>query len=376
MKVLYIGHYKETGGWAQAATDHILALDAVGIDVVCRNVTLTSDKPVLHPKILELEKKSSEGCDVCIQHVLPHHLVGTELFKKNIAFLEAETNDIRELSWFEHLRQMDEIWVANKDLKDSFGKDFDIPVHVVHHPCNTAKYKKRYRQITIPQAENKFKFYFIGDFNDRKNIESIISCFHSEFDIAENAVLILKVKKFAKSPEELKQIVDQFLTRVKTSLRVLKDVQGYNKDIIITEDMAEEDILSLHQYCDCFVCPSHGEAWSIPSFDAMAFGNTPICSNFGGPKEFITDNEKTGKLIDGVFTVCKSVDSAFPDMFTAKEYWFQPDEKQIRQAMRDKYEKWKLDPVNHKMESAAEGIKVSENFSYEKIGQQMKELLV
>ena len=69
MKVLYIGHYKETGGWAQAATDQILALDAAGVDVVCRNVTLTTDKEVLHPKILELEKKDSQGCDFCIQHV-------------------------------------------------------------------------------------------------------------------------------------------------------------------------------------------------------------------------------------------------------------------------------------------------------------------
>ena len=54
MKVLYIGHYKENGGWSQAATDQILALDSVGVDVACRNVTLTQDKENVHPKILEL----------------------------------------------------------------------------------------------------------------------------------------------------------------------------------------------------------------------------------------------------------------------------------------------------------------------------------
>ena len=37
MKVLYFGHYKEGTGWAQAAIDYILALDSVGVDVVCRN---------------------------------------------------------------------------------------------------------------------------------------------------------------------------------------------------------------------------------------------------------------------------------------------------------------------------------------------------
>ena len=122
MKLLYIAHYREFGGWSQAATDQTLALDSAGVDVVCRNITLTSDRQDIHPKILEFEKKSSADCDVCIQHVLPHHIVGTRGFKKNIAFLEAETNEIKELCWFEHLKQMDEIWVANHDLKKSFGE--------------------------------------------------------------------------------------------------------------------------------------------------------------------------------------------------------------------------------------------------------------
>jgi len=60
MKVLYIGHYKEFGGWSQAATDNILALDSVGIDVVCRNVTLTKDKDDINPRILQLEQKDSK----------------------------------------------------------------------------------------------------------------------------------------------------------------------------------------------------------------------------------------------------------------------------------------------------------------------------
>jgi hypothetical protein len=43
MNILYIGHYKESSGWSQAAIDYILALDAAGENVVCRNITLTND---------------------------------------------------------------------------------------------------------------------------------------------------------------------------------------------------------------------------------------------------------------------------------------------------------------------------------------------
>ena len=134
-------------------------------------------------------------------------------------------------------------------------------------------------------------------------------------------------------------------------------------------------MMSIHQYCDCFVCPTHGEAWSIPSLDAMAFGNTPICSNFGGPKEFITEEENTGKLIDGVFSVCRCSDSAFPDMFTGREYWFQPCEKQIREQMRAYYDRFKENPVAYKVRTRAAGMDNVKRFSHEKIGERMLEVL-
>ena len=148
MKVLYIAHYKEFGGWSQAATDNILALDSVGVDVVCRNVTLTKDKEEVHPRILELESKSSKGCDICIQHVLPHHYVQSDVFKKNIAFMETETLNIKHLNWFYQMSLMDEIWVANTTSKEALeSHSIAPPVKVIHHACDTEKYKKIWRTV-------------------------------------------------------------------------------------------------------------------------------------------------------------------------------------------------------------------------------------
>ena len=376
MKVLYIGHYKEFGGWGRAATDQILALDKAGVDVVCRNITLTRDRQNLDPKLLELESKSVKDCDVCIQHVLPHHLVGAHSFKKNIAFLEAETYSIKPLAWFEQLKQMDEIWVANEDLKNSLDRDgIGVPVTVVHHATDIEKYQKRYRPLNISGIENCFKFYYAGDMNDRKNLESIVSCFHSEFDKSEDVALIMKVKKFGHSPEQTQSVLDANLAEVKKRIRIYDDISEYRREIVISNEVTEEEMMSIHQYCDCFVCPTHGEAWSIPSLDAMAFGNTPICSNFGGPKEFITEEENTGKLIDGVFSVCRCSDSAFPDMFTGREYWFQPCEKQIREQMRAYYDRFKENPVAYKVRPRAAGMDNVKRFSHEKIGERMLEVL-
>ena len=38
-----------------------------------------------------------------------------------------------------------------------------------------------------------------------------------------------------------------------TSKTMRPDVEEYMKDILICEDTTEENIYSLHQYCDCFI---------------------------------------------------------------------------------------------------------------------------
>jgi len=375
MKVLYIGHYKEFGGWAEAAKNYILALDSVGIDVVCRNVTLTRDKEI-SGRLKELEDKSADGCDVCIQHVLPHHLCGSGRFKKNIAFLASESVSIKHLPWFDFLKQADSLWVPNSCSKKLLEEDnIGIPISVIPHTFDTSKYKKQYETINIPELESNFVFYYIGDMNDRKNLECAVTCFHSEFDRSEDVSLVIKINKFGHAPEELNKIASERIDQIKSRLRLYSDLSRYKRDIIIPNQVPEEALYGLHQQFHCFLCPSHGEAWSIPSFEAMAFGSTPICSKFGGPPEFISDDEKTGRCVDGVFSSCKCGDSAFPDLFTGREYWFTPCERQIRQQMRKYYEAYKENPIKYTVENKSAGLNQADQFSYEVIGQLMKDTL-
>ena len=114
---------------------------------------------------------------------------------------------------------------------------------------------------------------------------------------------------------------------------------------------------------------SHGEGWSIPAFDAMCFGSTPICSNVGGPKDFIDQsNPSTGSLVSGVSAICDQSDPAFPELFSGRESWFTPNELQIKEKMRYYYE-------NRGSIDRDEGLQQGEKFSYEKVGNQIKECL-
>ena len=368
-KVLYIGHYKENSGWSNAAINNILAGDSVGLDIVARNIKLTNAQSRADKELIRFEQKSLNDIEYCVQHVLPHHLVGTKKFKKNIAYFAGESNTLKYNNWLSYLKLVDEVWVPNNDLRLSLLNDGIGVVKTIHHAFNLQKYQNCRLKINFRDNENKYKFYYIGELNDRKNIESIIRCFHSEFHNFEPVSLVLKIKKFGIDPKDLLQHMTNICSNIKKELRIYNNIEQYHKELIICDDLTEEQILAIHNSCDCFVSPSHGEGWSIPSFEAMCFGKTPICSNEGGTKEFIDHSDKnTGWLVDGVYSVCNHSDPAFPSLFTGREEWFSPSEREIKKAMRYYYE-------NQKLINRDAGIKQAAKFSHNSVGQQIKDAL-
>ncbi|NBO99202.1 MAG: glycosyltransferase family 1 protein [Proteobacteria bacterium] len=369
MKILYIAHFEEGSGWSQAAIDYVLALDSIGIDVVCRNIKLTPQPNYIPERIKELLSKPLSNIDYCLQHVLPHHLVATKKFKKNIALFVSETDTIKNTSWYQNLYEMDETWVPNNSNRSALINDGIKNTKYVPYAFDITKYKNIANRINLYTANNKFKFYYIGDFNDRKNIAGIIRSFNSEFCNGENVSMVFKIKQFGFSPERLNQEFSKFSESIKANLRIHNNISMFPQEIVITADVDNNVINSLHHTCDCFINISHGEGWSIPAFEAMAIGKTPICSNEGGPKEFINDNDKnTGTLINGVYSVCTHNNPAFKEIFTGRDNWFIPSELEAKKAMRYYYE-------NRNNIDRTNGFKQAEKFSYENVANKIKDAL-
>lgn len=370
MKVLYIGHYREHSGWSNWAFDTIQALRMAGVDVVCRNIKLTDSVVNVPQFIQECESKNLNDVDVCIQNVLPHHLTGSDKFKKNIAYFVHEMDSIKNHNWRHNLDLVDQVWVPNTDLKNRMINDgfSDNRVKVIPNSCNISKYSDNKQRIYFDHKNHTFKFYFISELDDRKNLESIIKCFHSEFHSSEPVSLVLKVKRNGVHANDLRNGMIKICDEIKRQMRMYKDLKDYNHEIIITEDFTDEQMKTLHLSCDCFVGPTHGEGWGIPAFDAMCFGNTPICSNEGGPKDFIDPNNKnTGYLINGINGICNHKNPAFFDIFTGRNSWFIPDEIEVKKAMRYYYE--------NRCSKNSDGLKQGDKFSYFNVGTLIKETL-
>lgn len=365
MKVLYLGHYKEGTGWSNVAINHIMALDHIGVDVVCKNISLTGANKDVPDKIYELEKKNIKDCDYCIQHVLPHHVVGSQMFKKNIAYVELESVFTQKNIWHRYLDFVDEVWVPNECQNENTSKFTSAKVRTVPHACNFSYLENNF---TNREKDDKFIFYTIADVNSRKNIESIIRCYYHSFSAKDNVGLLLKIKKFGVQPNQLRNGIQQICDTIQREMRMQQNYE-FPEIVVHATELSTDEIMMMHQQSNCYIGISRGEAWSIPSFEAMAFGNTPICSNEGGPKMFIdSENKNTGTLIDGCYSICNHPDSAFEHIFTGKEFWFTPSELQTCKAMRYYYN-------NRNVTKTKDGLIQAQKFNYEQIGNLMKEAL-
>ncbi len=372
MRVLYIGCYRDGTGWGQAAIDYILAMDSVGIDVVPRAVKLNSNSAELPDRILELENKSSRGCNVCIQHVLPHMMDYNGKFEKNIGLYATETNSFEWSIWPNRINQMDEAWVINNQmLRVSKDSGIDIPITVIPHASDTSKFKRRYEPIEIPDSENNFVFYFIGDLNRRKNLSAFVRAFHSEFDTDEPVSIVIKTSKYNTSPYDCAAEVKEMCHNVKNGLKLYPTIDHYKEDLIITDRLNEETLRRLHAACDCFVMPSYGEAWCIPAFDAMGFGNTPICTDVGGMADFMDDGE--GILVSSREEPVFGMIETFDDLYTANETWQSIDPLGLQAAMRETYNNSNSTDVHEAIKE--KGRKRVEEYSYESIGNLIKKAL-
>lgn len=370
MKVLYISPYRTGSDYTDAATNYILALDAVGVDVVPRCVY--SQNVNVPDRITELEKKSSEGCDTLVIHGPPAHFEHYKDFKKCIGITCIETDQFRISTWNNKLNLMDKIIVANQQAKKACEDSFvTTPVHVLPYAFDVNKIKSYNPLPEIANRNKDFLFYFIARSNKRKNIIEILRAFHSEFRFEEPVNLLIKTGAPNLAVEITRNDIRKISDTVKRDLR-LYPVDGYKTELVVTEWLTPENLASLHNTCNCYIGVGSNENWCIPAFDAMAYGKTPIFMPYAGYDEYLSE--------DNGFPTEYNLDNCFgfignSEVYTADEVWAKPNIKDLRAAMRYAYNIHTNDKVTlEKMQE--NGIDTAYEHSYENVGTKLKELLL
>lgn len=369
-KVLYIGCYRDGGGWSSATQNNILALDEVGVDVVPRPIRFNNKTIEVPVCISDLEKRSEIGCNVLIQHTLPPLMRYYRGFK-NIGLYCTETDQFKRSSWVGHLNLMDEVWVCSNQMAEAaVASGIKCKIRVIPYTFDVSVYSQSYKEFPKlkERAAGDFLFYTIADDNRRKNLSAIIRAFHSEFKSWEPVNLVIKTNKDGLHPQECVQAVDEFCSKIKFGMKLYPKNTDFKREIVICGSLSNSEIYSLHKSCDAFVLPSHGEAWGLPAFDAMGFGKTPIVTGWSGFSMFV--DEQCGWLVDYKLDHVYGMNEAYPHLYYGDEKWAIPSVEHLRKCMREAYEDKSL-----RERKADNGINRAYDFSYGEVGNLMKEAL-
>ncbi len=361
MKVLYIGNYKDGTGWANACINNILALDAVGVEVVPRPITFNNSAGSCPQRILELEENYESGCDICIQHTLPHLYSYNSNFK-NIGFIATETSNFKESSWQHYANLMDEIWVPTKSCKSAcFNSGVKKGVKVVPHSLDLSVYQSGKYLKEGPKIDslfNTFNFCFIGEFVERKNVQALARAFHSEFDYDE------PVNLYVKTSSQQLDYVQNYFQQIKNGLKIRKK---YKEEVVVCGNLPKETYISTLAQCHSFVMPSRGEGFCIPALESMALGIPVIYTKGTGMDDFCY-----GSPVKSKQSPCFGAMSTMDYLYTANEKWMEIDIEDLMLCMRNAFMKWK---TNTAKKDSIESLKASSKYSHQEIGREMKEIL-
>jgi glycosyltransferase involved in cell wall biosynthesis len=357
VKVLYIGHYKDGTGWGNAAVNNILAMNSVGIEVVPRAITYEQNDAKVEPSILELEGKKNTGCDVVIQHTLPHNYVYNGKYK-NIGFLAVETTNFTQ-RWVRNCNLMDEIWVPSETTKQiAIESAVGVPVKVVPHSLDLSEYANIPKGMPIDTLVSSFTFGFVGEFIERKNLKALVQAYHMTFDPREPVSLFIKTSK-----RDLESI-QKYLEHIRSGLKIRN---RYKEEVIVTGMPKRQEYLSLLNQIDCFVMPSRGEAFCIPSLELGAMGVPSIWTDGIGMDHCY------GTAVPSTLQTCFGAVESPPYLDTAYSRWREIDVVKLCSSMRGMYDM--LSNSEMKQGIAEQCIEKSNRYSHQAVGQLIKEIL-
>ncbi len=312
-KILILAPYREPTGYGEASRRYIKSLISTGAEISCRPIVM-SDKDLEPDEEISKTEENDFEPDAVLQ-ICPPYLF-EKLVKPSYGLFFTETNPLPDL-WALFCSNMDGIinpsaaqhqWCFN-------NVNFFVKDTVINIPARPKSFYETWRNRPKWMNQNTFKFYTIGEDTERKNLRGIIKAYFSAFSAKDPVELIIKTNK----PIDVLEVAD------KCNIQNFPDVQ------VIHKYMDEEELAALHQHSNCFVQASYSEGFSLPCFDALFFGKTPIAPFSGGYKEFL--NSDNSYLIDCREEFCYNGGKVHSELFDCSKTWFSPNLKTLSTQM-------------------------------------------
>jgi len=360
INILYIGQFR-TGpdGWTEGCCLLAKAIQTIpNVNLCLRNITMANKPTIEWPNDLQQFQKRLNNYDFIFQKVIPN-LYNWDGRGTNIGFPVFET-EFTHHNWLHRINLLDKVCVPSIQEVKWLSKEVKIPVFAINEPVDTEKCKKTYPPIELLQDKNIFKFLFLGEDSTRKNLDGLLQAYFSEFSYNDNVVLVVKTR----------QDITEKINRIRASLRKYINNSKYPLVYLITNNLPEEQILSLIQNCNIIVAPSYGEAFHRPSAMALCMGKPVIATEGTSICSYL--NDKYGWIVDSIKEQVYCETPPIKNIYTCNEYWYIPSVLKFKKAMRESYKNKEL--YQHKCENIQKD-NVIEQFSFKTIGQNILKVL-
>lgn len=185
------------------------------------------------------------------------------------------------------------------------------PFYVYHHG-----YDPRWLHAVVRPQRPVFTFLAVSVLNLRKGPDILLQVFDEEFRHETDVRLLIKTSPHAWHQDLHEELIARYA--------------GHPRIVFLQGHHTEAEVAQLYYSADCFVLPTRGEGFGLPTLEAMATGLPVITTNWSGHLDFCTS--ENSYLID-----VKNKEQLELAM-GCEEWWAAPDEEHLAMLMRRVYE--------------------------------------
>ncbi|GAB4111188.1 MAG: glycosyltransferase [Roseiflexaceae bacterium] len=302
-------------GYATSSREFVRELDRRGVDVrtACIFGTDYTEPKTNDPRIDQLLSRRK---DLRLPQVVYSQ---GDAFVKNggrykIGYTMHETDRLPQ-DWVDQANQMDEVWTPTTWGAEVFrASGIERPIHVVPLGFDPNYF---HPQIIGRRPNMRVVFLSVFDWIERKGPDVLLKAYCRAFRPNDDVLLIVKTFNHDRSLDLRRHVADLVGNRPTPPLTFL-----------LNQPIAAAQLGVLYRSADCFVLPTRGEGWGMPTLEAMACGLPVITPNWGAQGDFVHDRVALPLRIKGM----RPAVTRSP--YYAGSQWAEPDEDHLVDLLR------------------------------------------